>query len=165
MKRLAHSLRSQSIGVLALFVALGGTGYAAINLPRNSVGARQLRNGAVTANKIAKGSVTTTKLDSKSIAGSVVFWAKVDENGQVLASSAPATTSQWASGLGNITFTRQTPASCFPLAQTTGPAPAGGYVTNTTSAPSAGGTTLVISMVTGGGQPGPDAVDVAEICP
>ncbi len=32
---------------LALFVALGGTSYAAITLPRNSVGTKQLRSGAV----------------------------------------------------------------------------------------------------------------------
>ena len=37
MKRLIHSLKSQSIGVVALFVALGGTGYAAISIPKNSV--------------------------------------------------------------------------------------------------------------------------------
>ena len=30
----------------ALFVALGGTSYAAISLPRNSVGAEQIRTGA-----------------------------------------------------------------------------------------------------------------------
>jgi hypothetical protein len=32
---------------LALFVALGGTGYAALKLPRNSVGAKQIRTAAV----------------------------------------------------------------------------------------------------------------------
>ena len=32
---------------LALFIALGGTSYAAITLPRNSVGAKQIRAGAV----------------------------------------------------------------------------------------------------------------------
>ena len=31
------------VSSLALFVALGGTGYAAVSLPRNSVGARQIR--------------------------------------------------------------------------------------------------------------------------
>src|ERR1700742_3851140 len=39
---------------LALFLALGGAAYAATQLPRNSVGTPQLRNGAVTANKIAR---------------------------------------------------------------------------------------------------------------
>jgi hypothetical protein len=40
---------------LALFLALGGAAYAATQLPKNSVGTKQLRNGAVTASKIAKG--------------------------------------------------------------------------------------------------------------
>ncbi len=42
------------ISLIALFVALGGTSYAAINsLPKNSVGTKQLKNGAVTAKKLS----------------------------------------------------------------------------------------------------------------
>jgi hypothetical protein len=37
---------------IALAVALGGTSYAAIVLPANSVGTKQLRNGAVVAAKV-----------------------------------------------------------------------------------------------------------------
>jgi hypothetical protein len=37
---------------LALFVALGGTGYAALQLPRNSVGAKEIRRGAVHSGEI-----------------------------------------------------------------------------------------------------------------
>lgn len=40
------------ISLIALFVALGGTTYAAVNLPANSVGTAQLKNNAVTAAKI-----------------------------------------------------------------------------------------------------------------
>ena len=40
------------IAVLALFVALGGTGYAAVRLAANSVGTAQIRNGAVTRPKL-----------------------------------------------------------------------------------------------------------------
>jgi hypothetical protein len=41
------------VALTALFVALGGTGYAATRLlPRNSVGEHQLRNSAVTGRKI-----------------------------------------------------------------------------------------------------------------
>jgi hypothetical protein len=41
------------VSLVALFVALGGTSYAAItSLPKNSVGTAQLKNGAVTAPKI-----------------------------------------------------------------------------------------------------------------
>jgi len=38
--------------LLALFVALGGTSYAAITLPANSVGATQLKNRSITIRKI-----------------------------------------------------------------------------------------------------------------
>jgi hypothetical protein len=40
------------VACLALAVALGGTGYSAIVLPANSVGTKQLRNGAVVAAKV-----------------------------------------------------------------------------------------------------------------
>jgi hypothetical protein len=40
------------VACLALAVALGGTGYAAVVLPANSVGTKQLRNGAVVAAKV-----------------------------------------------------------------------------------------------------------------
>src|SRR3974390_395816 len=40
------------ISLIALFVALGGTTYAATSLPANSVGTAQIQNKAVTAAKI-----------------------------------------------------------------------------------------------------------------
>ena len=42
------------VALIALFVALGGASYAAVTLPRNSVGAAQLKKGAVTPPKVAK---------------------------------------------------------------------------------------------------------------
>lgn len=44
---------------LALFIALGGTGYAATQLPRNSVGAKQIRSNAVGASELRKNAVTS----------------------------------------------------------------------------------------------------------
>ena len=41
------------VAYAALFVSLGGVGYAATQLPAGSVGSRQLKNGAVTLTKIA----------------------------------------------------------------------------------------------------------------
>jgi hypothetical protein len=43
------------ISLIALFVALGGTTYAATSLPANSVGTKQIKNKAVTAAKLARG--------------------------------------------------------------------------------------------------------------
>jgi hypothetical protein len=40
------------IASIALFLALGGTGYAALKLPANSVGAKQIKANAVTSSKV-----------------------------------------------------------------------------------------------------------------
>ena len=56
-----------AIAVLALFVALGGTGYAALNLPRNSVGSKQLRKSAVRNVDIASNAVTGAKVRRRSL--------------------------------------------------------------------------------------------------
>jgi hypothetical protein len=42
---------------LALVIALGGTSYAAIKLPANSVGSVQVRPGAITSDKVRNGSL------------------------------------------------------------------------------------------------------------
>ncbi len=48
------------MSTLALFVALGGVSYAAVKLPKNSVGAKQLRTDAVTSKKVKDGSLAAT---------------------------------------------------------------------------------------------------------
>jgi uncharacterized membrane protein len=55
------------ISIIALFVALGGTTYAATSLPKNSVGTKQLKKNAVTAAKIRKGAVTAGKINPKGL--------------------------------------------------------------------------------------------------
>ena len=50
------------VAVLALFIAMAGTGYAAIKLPANSVATAQLRDDAVTRSKLADHSVSTAQL-------------------------------------------------------------------------------------------------------
>jgi hypothetical protein len=49
-------VRRHHLGLLALFVALSGTAYAA-SLPRNSVGTAQLKRNAVTSAKVKPGSL------------------------------------------------------------------------------------------------------------
>jgi len=49
---LSRHVRHNVVGYLALFAALGGTSYAAVQLPTGSVGTPQLRNAAVTAAKV-----------------------------------------------------------------------------------------------------------------
>jgi hypothetical protein len=45
------------IAVLALVVAMGGTGYAALKLPKNSVGSKQIKSNAVSSSKVKDGSL------------------------------------------------------------------------------------------------------------
>ena len=52
MSRLRRPSPALVIACLALAVALGGTGYATISLPANSVGTKQLKQGAVVGAKV-----------------------------------------------------------------------------------------------------------------
>ena len=52
---------------LALFIALGGTGYAAVTLPRNSVGNAQLRNNAVGPTELRPGAVRSSDIRNRTI--------------------------------------------------------------------------------------------------
>lgn len=56
------SLRKNPVAYLALFIALGGTSYAAVRIPDGSVGTAQLRAGAVTGAKVRRGSLTAATL-------------------------------------------------------------------------------------------------------
>jgi hypothetical protein len=60
-------LRANAIAYLALFVAMGGTTYAAIRLPANSVGTKQLQKGAVTGAKVAKNTLTGSNIKVSSL--------------------------------------------------------------------------------------------------
>jgi hypothetical protein len=60
-------LKRHHIALLALFIALGGTSYAAAGLPRNSVGKNQLRKGAVVESKLSH--AVRAKLEKKGKTG------------------------------------------------------------------------------------------------
>jgi hypothetical protein len=49
-----------TVSLLALFVALGGTSYAVTKLPAKSVGSLQLKSNAVTSSKVKNGSLLKT---------------------------------------------------------------------------------------------------------
>ena len=53
--------------VMALFVALGGTSYAAITLPSNSVGKSQIRTAAVGQSEVASEAVGNGELRSNAV--------------------------------------------------------------------------------------------------
>jgi hypothetical protein len=66
-KRIAGHLRTNVVGYVALFAALGGTSYAAVRLAPGSVTASTLANGAVTHAKLSAGSVGETDLIKRSL--------------------------------------------------------------------------------------------------
>lgn len=106
---LLHHIRRNVIAYIALFVALGGTSYAAFTLPANSVGTRQLRNH----------SVSPIKLDKT--AAYVWGWIIVGPGGNVIASRPRGARVSWdssfASGAINWPTRRHTaPWGCFPSA-------------------------------------------------
>jgi len=109
-KLLAHARSNIAvvIAVVALVISLGGTSYAAFSLPASSVGARQLRND----------SITPAKLDSRFTGAVVRYWAVVDRNGHVIASSHPRPRTQgFGFGGGAISFGRPQRGAtrCFAL--------------------------------------------------
>lgn len=57
MASFTHHLRRNAVAYMALFLALGGTSYAAVALPKNSVGTAQLKKNAVTGAKVKNGSL------------------------------------------------------------------------------------------------------------
>jgi hypothetical protein len=107
MRRLSNHLRTNVIAYLALFVALGGTSYAAITLPAGSVGARQIKNN----------SITPSKFNPADIKASVRYWAVIDGNGRVLEGSnpRPKTFGFGGSGSGVVNWGRLR-QTCFPVA-------------------------------------------------
>jgi hypothetical protein len=62
MNRLRAKLTyANVISTLCLFLLLGGGAYAATQLPKNSVGTKQIKNGAVTQRKISKSAQSALK--------------------------------------------------------------------------------------------------------
>jgi hypothetical protein len=63
LRRLQQRLTYGNItATIALFIALGGTSYAAIQIPRNSVGSSQLRAGSVGSSEVKNRSLRTIDL-------------------------------------------------------------------------------------------------------
>jgi hypothetical protein len=49
-----HITPSFVLSLMALFIALGGSSYAAVKLKANSVGSREIRNGSITLTDLSK---------------------------------------------------------------------------------------------------------------
>ena len=54
------------MATVAVFVALGGSSYAALSLPKKSVGTKQLKRNAVTSSKVRNGAITGADVNESS---------------------------------------------------------------------------------------------------
>ena len=90
------------VSFVALFVSLGGVGYAAVTLPRNSVGNAQLQNNSVGNFKLKSNAVGAKKIINGSVGASKVNSSQV----QLRVASACSTGAISAVGLsGSVTCT------------------------------------------------------------
>ena len=166
MTRFLSHFKTNLIAYLSLFVALGGTSYAAFSLPANSVGTRQLRSGAVTTKKLANGSITPPKLNSSDIAGSIAMWARISATGNVIVSRPHAQVIGWnsATASGRIGWGRAIPAGCFSLATVDG-LPGAGFVSVATLNEARPPAYVVFHTFNNNAQPAGEPVNVAVVCP
>lgn len=59
--RFTQHFRQQFVGYIALFIAMGGVSYAAVQVPAHSVGPKQLKDGSVTPPKVAPPTIALFK--------------------------------------------------------------------------------------------------------
>ncbi len=152
--KIATYLRQNAIALLALFVALGGTSYAAF-----TISGSQIRNHSINA----------VKLNRRSISGSVKAWVNVQgtPRGLVVAGSSSPVRLEANTEGEDIFWRRQRfSAKCGALVtpQIGGAVGLSGYVT---SAPSLEGRSPRLSII-GHAASGPDRpqpVFVAIVCP
>jgi len=122
---------AMGVALVALFVALGGTGYAATKLPSNSVGNSQLRKNAVTSSKIRPRTIrlsdisTSTRGSLRGAAGpqgptgpqgpagpgTTIFHAAVNSGGAPVRGNAVAATGGGGAGTYTVEFSRDV-SSC-----------------------------------------------------
>jgi hypothetical protein len=68
----SHLSFANVISMIALFVALGGASYAAVTLPKNSVGPKQIKKRAVRGKHINKNAISSSKIQNNAINGAKV---------------------------------------------------------------------------------------------
>lgn len=169
LHHIRSSIRSNAIAWIALFVALGGTSYAAISIPDGSVGTRQLRSGAVTSSKLARRAVSAANLNPASIAGHIADWAQIRADGHVNSSRPRATvvSSDPSRGLYQVYWHRSIPSGCIAVANPVNVAPLTAPATADTFGPSGRGRSshILVSTFDAGGSNVPENVNVLVVCP
>lgn len=117
LRRIRNQMTYANVmATIAVGIALGGTSYAALTLPKNSVGDRQIRVGAVRGSEVKNGSLGAKELSAaarRSLTGAVgpvgpqgpagpaatPYFAVVSATGERVAGNA--TSGGAAGGIGN----------------------------------------------------------------
>jgi hypothetical protein len=60
------------MATIAVFIALGGASYAALKIPKSSVGAKQLKKNAVTTAKVKNEAITAAKVRKGTLTGAQI---------------------------------------------------------------------------------------------
>jgi len=137
----AHLSYANVMATISVFVAMGGTSYAALTLPRDSVGARQIKSGAIGGAELRRGAVASRAIKNGGVqsqdlssatrialrgepgppgppgpagAGAVSLRAALDSGGGVIAGNATFSGSS-AANKRLVGFSRSV-AGCVPTA-------------------------------------------------
>lgn len=95
MRRITVYLRSNVLGLIAIFIALGAGAYAS-GLPRDSVKSKQIKAGAVKTDELADNAVSSPKVSNGTLLGKDFAagqlpkgprWAVVDSDGTLVRGS------------------------------------------------------------------------------
>jgi hypothetical protein len=107
LQKLGTHARHNVVGYIALFVALGGSSYAAVNLPANSVRAKQLHKDSITSAKVKDGSLLRRDFKAGQLPQGPMGLSGQDgadgADGQDGANGATDVTVRWASSGGAAT--------------------------------------------------------------
>src|SRR6266536_817876 len=99
--RISGYLRSNVLGLVAIFIALGGTSYAVTHLPRNSVGRRQIKNNAVIGKKVKNASLTGADLANDSVTGQQVAESSLGTVPSATSADSATSASQLGGSIAN----------------------------------------------------------------
>jgi len=158
--RVVEHARSNAIAYAALCLstlALAGGAYAAMSLPANSVGARQIRNH----------SIDPVKWNPRTIGGSVHHWAQVDAQGKIVSSSSRAKDNGIPPDGGYlISWSDTFSARCIPIVTVLGPSAILGAASGFANARVVGGhpTRVLVTTYNPQGMPTPAAFSVVVVC-
>ena len=156
LNRVVQHIRSNAVAYVALFVALGGTSYAALKLPANSVGTKQIKNH----------SITPVKLDPSKTGAVVRFWAILNSSPgnreQIVASRPRARIVAWdpSSDTGAISWDQPIASHC--LVSASG---GSGFVRALIQPLPTRNASVQFSPFTPGGQPATGLVYITVLCP